>query len=580
MDSTDEIRQTKITATGTNWASVWLGIVMERDSDQPDAEADQREATVQREFAGSQEKNDANRSGNYSNPHDNPKISNVAATASHKQPRAASHLMPGSENETGGPRRAPNTTADTGNNETKGINEKTGIQLNGVAPRKRAEPKPSSRRKKRRIPSDESSGEDSQLSSGAEGSRPKSAARKKSKRDECERKNTTGSEEPPIKSPAPNLCTGTSNIHKDFGEETHAASDTIIVCRECSVGSEDTEVPVTTTATPVVPETSTSYAETIKAPFTSNNNEGPTELLRALYDGDIERAGHLIKQGHHLNEKDGASQWRPLSYAILCDYVIIVKQLVEKGVDVNNCNTDGYEREHPILLACKLGRHEVVEILVGDTKLNTAVTDHKGRSALHWAVTSNCARTVAALLSRQIDIKPLLRTRSPLFDAIKAQNVSIVERLVEYGLPVRGPELGQALQLGNKPIVEILLSNNLRLESAELENSRVLANAAAGGLSVIKFVKELLPRSSAQERKDALIQATTNSHWHIANLILKYDGQKDKEKSLFAVSDLLSWHLENELPIPQHDDHSSEWDYQECQEHLRQRGVTMGLIRK
>lgn len=138
-----------------------------------------------------------------------------------------------------------------------------------------------------------------------------------------------------------------------------------------------------------------------------------------------------------------------------------------------------------------------------------------------------------------------------------------------------------ALRLGNRPIVEILLrSGKIELASAEWDNSQALANAAAGGLAVIEYVEQLLPSSSADGRKDALIKARTNSHWHIANLILKYDAKQDEKDSLFPVSESLGSYLKSNRPIPQHVDFSSDIDYREYQQLIWERDMLKCLTRE
>lgn len=551
--------------------------MLNQDSDQPNTGTDRCKETVQHEILGNQQNNNIP-PGDYICLHKSQTTSNVEATACYQQRKAASPLadLPGSEDETGDSGTATIMNVDTDFNKTRRRSEKAGITLHQSTKKQETiEAMHSQRKNEHKMLSDERPSPASQHNPGAPGAESDGPVRKRAKTKNSGGENTVANNVPPFESPpAPNLCAGTPEIKELSDAETEKTEDVFPPDKKWNTAEAFRKRPVDSEE-----HTSDAYIQPSPVRARKNNNGGPTELLRALYDGNIELAGSLIKTGRQLNQKDRGTKWRPLTYAIVHNYVDIVQMLVEARVDVNTCSVDRNEHGYPLFLACKYGRHEVVNRLLRDTMLSLGGRDHKERSALHLAVESGCVRTVAALLSRPIDIKVTLQfIQSPLLDAIEAQNAGIVEHLVRYGFPIRAPELGKALRLGNKPIVETLLhSGKIELESAEWENSRALANAAAGGLACIEYVEHLLKLSSAKERQDALIQATRARHWHTANLILEHDAKQGQKRSLFSVSDSLPWYLESREPLPEYPDPSSEIEYRIYQEHLGRRGIFPGL---
>jgi ankyrin repeat protein len=165
-----------------------------------------------------------------------------------------------------------------------------------------------------------------------------------------------------------------------------------------------------------------------------------TQLFSAVERDDVGEVSRLLEDGPHLTEVKRSS-WlggqTPLQIAAARRCVGVLRLLVEKGADVNICDTDGDTQLHS---AAKMGHEDVVSILLsgdmdivkkgkkGSTALAMAseaghtgvvwqllqhmagsgleemsaqvnACDTDGRTALHWAADKGHEEVVSALLS-------------------------------------------------------------------------------------------------------------------------------------------------------------------------------------
>lgn len=382
MASTDEMSKIANTA--------WKRAVLGPNSDDNDRDKEQRVKMAQREFPGSQQPNDANQTGSCGNLHNSQTASNAEATSNDKQLGAARALIEMLGIMCGGEDHGVTTDKNAHANLAQ-ANHLNGndLQLDGGLVRREWDKEMSSLRRNKRknypdVSSDESFGTSSQYNCSA--AEIGTVAPRKKKKETYRPKNKDfRNDEPPIEAPALKPCTDTADIHKVPDEEEDSVPDMVMVSIENPAGGEkQTGVLATTTATPIVLETSTPFSETTRVPVTRINNEGSTELLRALYNRDLRRAEILIKQGRQKNQKDGDSKWTPLMYAIVHNDVNIVKQLVDEQVDLNSSSAGRKARGHPFLRACELGRCEVVGILLKSGRCHTTLRDTQSARPFTW----------------------------------------------------------------------------------------------------------------------------------------------------------------------------------------------------
>lgn len=105
-----------------------------------------------------------------------------------------------------------------------------------------------------------------------------------------------------------------------------------------------------------------------------------------------------------LSRSSGGTWETSLHQAVKQRNVEMVRLLLEYGSDLTAQNSEGMT---PLHLAALQGSKEVLGVLVqaiSESRYELSILDHCNRTALHCAVTSECARTAKIILDAGADV--------------------------------------------------------------------------------------------------------------------------------------------------------------------------------
>ncbi|KAF5281785.1 hypothetical protein FQR65_LT14532 [Abscondita terminalis] len=171
------------------------------------------------------------------------------------------------------------------------------------------------------------------------------------------------------------------------------------------------------------------------------NEEGDTPLVVALKLGrTAEVVRVLMANGADVNVSDC------LHYAVTWGRVQIVKDLLERGADINKKNQDGV----PVLMHAITNNRTKVAVFLIRQGADVNAVDDLGSSVLHRAALLNERHVIRELVSRGAEIdKHDSDGNTPLLIALKNSHVAAVKILLSLGADVTDPAcLHLALSLG------------------------------------------------------------------------------------------------------------------------------------
>ncbi len=151
------------------------------------------------------------------------------------------------------------------------------------------------------------------------------------------------------------------------------------------------------------------------------------ELERAIQQGNIAEAQHLLLSGADANEKC-KSEMTSLIWAAQRGMLEIVRLLIAQGARVNDRNFTG---DTALYRAASSGHEKVVDLLIAHHALIDGVND-QGTTALMAAVSNGRVDAVRVLLEKGAD--PLLKDnikRDALSLARQRKNETIISMLEE-----------------------------------------------------------------------------------------------------------------------------------------------------
>ena len=108
------------------------------------------------------------------------------------------------------------------------------------------------------------------------------------------------------------------------------------------------------------------------------------ELFYAVKNGDFSSVRELIDKGVDVNVTD-TDGWTPIHYATLKGLTKIIQILVEKGADPNKRTREGWT---PLHLAVVYDKYDVAMLLL-QKGADPNLQDSKGKTPLHWAIENN-----------------------------------------------------------------------------------------------------------------------------------------------------------------------------------------------
>ena len=163
-------------------------------------------------------------------------------------------------------------------------------------------------------------------------------------------------------------------------------------------------------------------------------------LVKAIEQKRFKQAKLLLKLGDNVNQQEQLSGRTPLlAVCFIEDENLacrITKKLLHRGADV--CMQDVYGMS-PLMEACKLGKEELVKVLIQSEECDFAATDNTGNTALIYSVDAGNSRITKALTEamniydvRAAD-KPNDKGETPLIRAMKLKQNACREVLLSDG---------------------------------------------------------------------------------------------------------------------------------------------------
>lgn len=155
----------------------------------------------------------------------------------------------------------------------------------------------------------------------------------------------------------------------------------------------------------------------------------------AVLEGDINRVKSLLKADGVIEQRDENGD---TPFLVCCSFTSdlkIMQLLIEKGADINACNTKG---ESSLFIVLKNKNLQMIDLLLeNNAEVNNVSED--GTSPLFWAVYKGLITEAKALLDRGADPKvaPLnAKSGSTLAWAVNAGDLELVDRLLNQGADI------------------------------------------------------------------------------------------------------------------------------------------------
>ena len=122
-----------------------------------------------------------------------------------------------------------------------------------------------------------------------------------------------------------------------------------------------------------------------------------------------------------------ASKHTPLTIAVECGHIEVVKILIKAGADLEA----GHGGYNPLALACMCSEYEVAKLLLDAGALTTGF--FKGQTPLSLVARKNDAKLVQILAEGGADVEPKFENRTPLFEAVENGSVLATKALLDAG---------------------------------------------------------------------------------------------------------------------------------------------------
>lgn len=226
----------------------------------------------------------------------------------------------------------------------------------------------------------------------------------------------------------------------------------------------------------------TSYKENMLT--NHNGHRKHTPLTAACHDGRLSVVQALLMKNAKIDLYDDNFRCFPLLAASLKGHDDIVKFLIQKGVDVNQCNEDN---ESSLYTASQEGHHEVVKYLV-ENGADVNQCNNYDMSPLYEASSGGHYGVVQYLVQNGVDVNGCGKDNpSPLMGASLEGYIEIVKYLVHNRADVnQGSEnntspLYGASQKGNTDIVKYLVNNGACVNLCSIYNQSPLYGASNEG---------------------------------------------------------------------------------------------------
>lgn len=238
-------------------------------------------------------------------------------------------------------------------------------------------------------------------------------------------------------------------------------------------------------------------------------------VVEAVNAGDVHAVRLLLRRGTDVNVPD-ASGTTALSWAVYRNDVTLATELLRAGAHVNAANRYG---ARPLLVAAENGHEGLIRLLLqAGADPETAFAG--GETALMIASRGNHADAVRTLTAAGADVNAVEQSRgqTALMWAAHSGGADTIRVLLEGGANLTA-RTDSAKYGSRRPST---LAPPFALDAAPTGFTPLLFAVRAGRLDAVRALLDAgaSPNDTLSEGQSALVVATANAHWEVADLLL------------------------------------------------------------
>ena len=228
-------------------------------------------------------------------------------------------------------------------------------------------------------------------------------------------------------------------------------------------------------------------------------SNGVLPIHIACLRGHMDTLSLLLSHGANVHSclEDGRSC---LLLAVHENHMLIVRELIRLGADVNKARVDGFTS---LSVACKFGRTEMVSLLLENGALFQQPINSEGVTPLFLAVQHNHTECALFLIEKGANVKnvKMKSTRENLLHTASSHgNLEIVHSLLQHGMSIDDrtnngeTSLYLAAERGYVEVVTCLLENGADVNvTNHIGSSPLIAAITQRHLSVVSVILEYTP---------------------------------------------------------------------------------------
>ena len=257
-------------------------------------------------------------------------------------------------------------------------------------------------------------------------------------------------------------------------------------------------------------------AARLRAYVDTADQRGWTALHHAAANGNEDMVKELIAAGAQVDSRNSA-QRTPLHYAAAAGHSEIIRKLITQEIA-------NIQAKRGLFSGFRKTKRRVKE--GAQLAKYIGIQDEHGRTALHYAAAGCDTPTVeelAAAAGAQIDVRDQLGY-TPLMQAIESGGNLTVKTLIEngadmYALCSGKPLLKLALNAGNVPVAELLVSRKVNLTMLDESDKHSLLRLAVSN-NKVSMAKSLIGQLDDGSKNTQLFLAAANGCADIVDLLV------------------------------------------------------------
>lgn len=201
-------------------------------------------------------------------------------------------------------------------------------------------------------------------------------------------------------------------------------------------------------------------------------------LIKAAYEGDLNRTEALLKGGLDINMKGGDWNETALSAAAAQGHIDLVEFLLDNGADVDLLSGNG---DSALLLAAYRCHSDIAMLLLSNGADASFLNPNTGSSPLLHAVECEDIDLVKTLIENGADTNLQTQSgRSLLLPAVRADNLALAKVLIENGANANYQD-----KSGFSPLVAAAWNNNAKMADLLINAGSSIDAMMVGGGSAL-----------------------------------------------------------------------------------------------